>query len=198
LKRQHICYLTFGFLLGLVGCTERNPAFHKTTDGGASPPQDTAALDTPVGADRPPTDAPVTPKDAELGRDTPDAIRDTRMEDSRLVDGEGDTGVELHDARVSDGGRDTGAGFDTTPAHDTRVDVWRPDGSDTVPTDVPPASPDAETADVPTLAEDAPLEIDGPEADVSMGVDVLPDAEEPDAWPDAEDTEPDAQLLTDV
>ena len=198
MKRQNIRYVTLGILLGLVGCTERNPAFHKPVDGGASPSQDTAMADTPINVDRPPSDAPIPPKDAEPRPETPIEPADAGLDGPRLVDSAADTGTELLDARGWDTHADNGGSTDTAQAQDAKLDAWVADTTIIVPTDVLPVTIDAEQADVPAPAEDAPLEIDAHAGDASVLGDVLPDAEEPDAWPDAEDAELDSQALTDV
>jgi hypothetical protein len=193
LKRQTICFVTLGFLLGLgtVGCTEHNPAFHKPVESGVGPSAD-AAVDAPVTADRP-ADTWVAPKDAEPRSDIP-VLRDTRFDDSRPVDSEGEAGIELPDARALDGHAETGS-QDTNPAKDADLDTLIPDTAVVTSPDVPPASPDVEQPDAPMLVQDTantPPEIDAPEADSSPSVDVLPDAEELDTWPEAEDAEPDS------
>jgi hypothetical protein len=185
--------VTLGFLLGLgaVGCTKHNPAFHKPADGGVSPPQDVAAADTPISADRP--DTPVTPKDAELRPDTPLA-RETGADSPKLVDSHDEVGSGLPDALGPDGREDAGA--DTRPTKDTGLDTVVPDGAIGPSFDVPPISPDVEHPDVPVLpqdAADAPQGNDAPEG-IEVG-ELVPDAEGPDAGPDAE---PDSEPLTDV
>jgi hypothetical protein len=190
LKRQTICFVTLGFLLGLgtVGCTEHNPAFHKPADGGVGPSAD-AAIDT---ADRP-ADTWVAPKDAEPRSETP-VLADTRLDGTKPVDSEAETAIELPDARALDGRAETG-GHDTEPAKDADLDTLIPDTAIVISPDVPPASLDVEQPDLPAPEQDTattPPEFDAPEADVSQPEDVLPDAEEPDTWPLAEDAEPDS------
>lgn len=191
MKRQTLCLVTLGSFLGLgaVGCTKHNPAFHKPADGGVSPSQDVAAADTPVNVDRPPTDTPITSKDAEI---YPDLRRETGA-DSLKLDGQDEVGPGLPDALGLDGRAD--AGSDTQPTKDTGLDTLLPDGAIGPSFDVTPNGPEVELPDVPVLpqdAADAPQQNDGPETGE------ITDAEGPDAWPDAEDAEPDSEPPSDV
>jgi len=190
LKHQTICLVSFGFLLGLgaVGCKEHNPAFHKPADGSASPSPDLAA-DTPVGTDRP-ADAPGVPKDAEVRGDTPAGPRDGGVDGPRLADSAGETGSEPTDAPVFDGRADARA--DSTPARDAVFDASIPDGAVGPSHDAPPVSLDAEQTDVPTQVTDAAADsaVDGIEGDAFD--DVLPDAEGPSTWSDADVSQPDS------
>ncbi len=179
LKHLLPCLVTLGFLgLGTLGCTEHNPAFHKPTDGGAGPSQDVAVSDTPASDDHPHPDTPGGgPKDAEhLDKDKGNGPKDSG--------GQGDVASELPDAPGQDGRADTGGSPDSNPSREAGTDTRVPDASSADRERPDRRGPGQETADVF-------LEKDAPEGDTGKA---LPDAEEPDAWPDAESTEPDAQV----
>jgi hypothetical protein len=187
LKRLTTCSVTFGFLLGLVGCTEHNPAFHKPVDGGVNPPQDVAATDSPSSADHPPSDTPSTVKDAEPRSDTPGGSRETGLDSPKLVDGESDVRSDPPDALGPDGRKEVGP--DTVPLRDTGLDTLT-DGIQ-IPPDVI-SRLDGDQRDVPTLPEDALSVLDGSEGDATEAGDAWPDSEEPDVVPDVAAPEPDS------
>jgi hypothetical protein len=178
LKHLLPCLVVLGFLgLGMVGCTEHNPAFHEPADGGAGPSQDVAVSDTSASDDHPHPDTPGGgPKDAEPRPDKANGPKDSG--------GQGDVVSELPDASGQDGRADTGGSPDSNPSREAGTDTWVPDASSADRERLDRRGPGQDTVDVF-------LEMDAPEGDTGK---VLPDAQEPDAWPDAESSELDAQV----